>query len=174
MNMKMLILAGFAGAVMALAAPSASFALDAGPPAADIEPGTPSVETEPAAPAPAPSAEPDNFGSAISTGKQAVDAFRRGGWLLGAALVVMLAVFAVKRFAIKSIPGSALPYVSLGLGVLGGVADVVIAANGQPIDWLSAVLAGLMAGGAAVGGWETFGKRILGRVSDRDAVAGRG
>jgi hypothetical protein len=87
-----------------------------------------------------------------------IDAYSNKDWGILAGLSIMLLIWIVKRFVWTSLPVSALPWVSIGLGVLVAVATALMA--GQL--WWKAILNGLTTGAAASGLWSAVGKHVFG------------
>lgn len=74
-----------------------------------------------------------------------------GEWVLAFALLIMLLVFALRRFGVLSkVSGRALPFVSAGVGLGIGFAAAVVAGA----TLLPALLAGVASGLAASGLWD--------------------
>jgi len=90
-------------------------------------------------------------------------AFDAGTWPVVVGLVIMLLVWAVRRFALKTISEkwkTATPWVAAGLGLLSCV-GLSLAIDTMP--WWRALLDGLISGLLASGLWELVGKHILGK-----------
>lgn len=123
-------------------------------PVAPVEPPkTPEPSADPPSPTPA---EPKNIGEAVQAIPEIVKAFQSGDYLLGASLIIMLLVFAIRLFW-KSLPKAAAPWVSIGIGVVSGMASAW--ASGS--SWWQGLLMGLAAGLGAIGAWEAGGKKAL-------------
>jgi hypothetical protein len=86
--------------------------------------------------------------------------FAAGGpkTLLGAGvlLMILVSVFNLAIFPRIGIPPTVTPWLSLALGVLGGIATAL--ASGKPL--VGALIYGAMVGFAATGKWETFAKHV--------------
>lgn len=76
------------------------------------------------------------------------------GVIVGASLTII--VFLLRRVVSPVIPKKELPLFTSGLAVV----LVVGAGLAAGVDWLSALLSGLLVGAAAVGFWELLGKRL--------------
>lgn len=84
-------------------------------------------------------------------------------WPLAAGFFVMILVYIFNRFGLKDkIGAKAIPYVSVAVGVLTAI-GVALASGGSIA---SALEAGVLAGLAAIGSWETIFKKILGGSSE--------
>lgn len=84
-------------------------------------------------------------------------------WPLAAGFFVMILVYIFNRFGLKDkIGAKAIPYVSVAIGVLTAI-GVALASGGSIA---SALEAGVLAGLAAIGSWETIFKKILGGSSE--------
>lgn len=122
-----------------------------------------------------PTAAPQTPKDAIKAGTDALTAFRSGEWLLGIALAVMVLVFVLKRFVFKALPGSWLPWLSVGVAVAGAVADAILSGiESGNLSWLSVGSTGLLAGLAAVGVWEAGGKKVAGSATARERASAGG
>ena len=99
---------------------------------------------------------PEEIDEAVSTFLEALHAARYGAWPVFAGLMLMLIVFIMRRFVMGVIPDSALPWVSIGLGVTGTTGAALAA--GEPL--LQAVLAGFATGLSAIGFWEILKDRF--------------
>ena len=155
---------GFAFAPPAFAEPdlSASDAL-AGEQAkeADAE-DAPAAEGEAAAEAPEASATADEVPQDLTEASEAVSlmvkAVQDKNWALAVGFLMMLLVFIANKFGLKNKVGSkALPWVVMGLSV----ASVSGAALSAGLAIPEAVVQGILAGVAAIGGWELLFKHIL-------------
>ena len=115
----------------------------------------------PAATAAAPAAAPAEDLSpqeVVALGKTILDAAKGGNWGIVVASVLMLLLWVLRKFVLKKIPSSYMPWVAAGTGVAGAVAANLQA--GQP--WMDAVMSGFMAGAAASGLYSLVGKKLLG------------
>lgn len=87
-----------------------------------------------------------------------VTAFKGGHWALGISAIIMLLTWVLNATILKKwIPASVLPWVAVGLGVLGAVFGLM--ATGTV--WWQACLTGLFTGTAASGLWSLVGKHLL-------------
>lgn len=158
---------GFAFAPPAFADPdpSASDALageqakeaDAAPDAAPA----PAAEGEPTE-APEASATADEVPQDLTEASEAVSlmvkAVQDKNWALAVGFLMMLLVFIANKFGLKNKVGSkALPWVVMGLSV----ASVSGAALSAGLAIPDAVVQGILAGVAAIGGWELLFKHIM-------------
>lgn len=90
-------------------------------------------------------------------------AFNSGTWPVVVGLVIMLLVWAVRRFALKTISErwkKATPWVAAGLGLLSCVG---ISLSVGTMLWWRALIDGLVSGLLASGLWELIGKHVLGK-----------
>lgn len=95
---------------------------------------------------------------ALKDAKAFYKAVETQDWPLATGFLVMLLVYASNRFGLKEKVGAHnIPYVSLALGILSSVG--VSLASGGSIS--VALEAGVIAGLAAVGSWETVFKKFL-------------
>jgi hypothetical protein len=84
-------------------------------------------------------------------------ALLNGEWLVVFALLIMLVVFALRKFGVLDrVRRRNIPYVPLTLGLLLGVATALLGG----VALVPALLAGLTAGLAAVGLWDVTGRRL--------------
>lgn len=101
---------------------------------------------------------PTSDKEAIEDAVELYKAVESKNWPLASGFLVMLLVYAFNRFGLKDKIGSkAIPWVSLVLGVLSSVG--VALASGSPLS--AALAAGVTAGLAAIGSWETVFKNLL-------------
>ena len=92
-----------------------------------------------------------------------VDAIQSKNWALVLGLLLSLLVAVANKFGLKDkVGGKAIPWVTSGVAVAGAVGAALLA--GIPL--MEAVPQGLVAGVAAIGGWEMVLKHILARKSD--------
>ena len=144
------------------AAPAAAAAEAPKAPVAAVE--APTVEAAPAAKAEAPAVAPAQDLSpqeVVALGKTILDAAKGGNWGLAVAGILMLLVWVMRKFFLKKIPSSYMPWVAAGVGVAGAIAANLQA--GQA--WGGALMSGLMAGAAASGLYSLIGKKFLGTSS---------
>lgn len=90
-------------------------------------------------------------------------AFNSGTWPVIVGLVIMLLVWAVRRFALKTISEkwkSATPWMAAGLGLLSCIG---VSLSAGTMVWWRALIDGLVSGLLASGLWELFGKHVLGK-----------
>ena len=87
-----------------------------------------------------------------------IDAVQNKNWALVFGLLLALMVSVANKFGLKAKVGSkALPWVTSGLAVAGAVGAALLA--GIPV--MEALPQGLLAGVAAIGGWEMILKHFL-------------
>jgi len=92
-----------------------------------------------------------------------VDAVQSKNWALVLGFLLSLLVAFANKFGLKDkVGGKAVPWVTSGVAVSGAIAAALMA--GIPL--MDAVSQGLVAGVAAIGGWEMVLKHILARKSD--------
>jgi len=85
-----------------------------------------------------------------------VTAAQSGQWALMVAFIVMLLTTIVRKLFKDTIPAVVLPWVAVGLGLIGECA-LVLAYGGS---WPTAILAGVSAGLTAGGGYSALGKHL--------------
>jgi uncharacterized membrane protein YcjF (UPF0283 family) len=132
---------------------------------APVEPAAPE-EAEPA-PEPVEPEEPETEEEAAETVSLLVAAFNVGAWPVVVGLIIMLVVWAVRRFALKKIDEKwkkATPWVAAGLGILSCI-GVSLAAG--TMVWWRALIDGFVSGISASGLWELIGKHLLGKGEDK-------
>ena len=105
----------------------------------------------------APAVDPKTVTEVVELGKQLIDAAQGGEWGLAIAFGLMIAIWVVRRFFLKSVKASLLPWVAAGLGVLAGISAAV--AGG--VEWLPAIMQGVFTGTAASGLYSLVGKHLL-------------
>jgi hypothetical protein len=92
-----------------------------------------------------------------------VDAIQSKNWALVFGLLLSLLVAVANKFGLKDkVGGKAVPWVTSGVAVLGAVGAALL--GGIPL--MDAVSQGLVAGVAAIGGWEMVLKHVFARKSD--------
>jgi hypothetical protein len=92
---------------------------------------------------------------AVQTALSLLEAMKAGQWPLAVGLGLTLLVYAVSRFALKSmLSEKAVPFLAFGVGVAGAVGTGLITGT----SLVEAITAGVIAGIAAVGGWEAVAK----------------
>lgn len=110
--------------------------------------------------------QPETDEEAVETVSFIVAAANAGAWPVMVGFVIMLAVWVVRRFALKTISAKwnkATPWVVAGLGILSCVG---ISLSAGTLIWWRALLEGVMSGLFASGLWELIGKRVLGSVPE--------
>lgn len=92
-----------------------------------------------------------------------VNAVQSKNWALVLGFLLSLLVAVANKFGLKDkVGGKAVPWVTSGVAVLGAVGTALMI--GMPL--MDAVSQGLVAGVAAIGGWEMVLKHIFARKSD--------
>ena len=128
------------------------------------EPGDTTVPT----PTPPPDvskieqAQPSTFVQSIKT------AWSSKTWGVVVGFILMLIVYTLVKFVWTTFPANYLPYMSIGLGILGNV-GWELAIGGQV--WWQALLSGITTGLSATGIWEVGGKKLFGRMGVAQTVA---
>jgi hypothetical protein len=109
---------------------------------------------------------PETPGEAFSLIKQIINAVKTGKWALLVGLVVMLLTFIVNKLIKEKIPRNVLPWLAIGLGVIGNTAFAL--STGVP--WMDAILGGVNHGLVAAGGWSAIGKYLpfMGKKKEPD------
>jgi len=83
---------------------------------------------------------------------------KTGQWSLFAGALIMLVLWVANKAGLKDRFGAAaIPWIAVGLGVLSSVG----VALGSGMDWVQALIGGLIAGLSSVGLWEAVFKRFL-------------
>ncbi len=92
-----------------------------------------------------------------------VDAVQSKNWALVLGFLLSLLMAVANKFGLKDkVGGKAVPWVTSGVAVLGAVGAALM--GGIPL--MDAVSQGLVAGVAAIGGWEMVLKHVFARKSD--------
>tara|TARA_Y100000034_G_scaffold115525_1_gene152777 strand:+ start:24236 stop:24745 length:510 start_codon:yes stop_codon:yes gene_type:complete len=149
--------------------PQPSFAQDEDAAPAEVTTEAPAEEAEvsegtetPEAPAEGEeSAEddgvPETVEEAVETGHSLYDAIHAKNWTLVFAFSVMILVFVVRKLGLLAkLPGHAVVWVSVGIGVLVSVASGLISG----LSVLDAVLNGAVIGLSGSGLWSAIGKHV--------------
>ena len=105
-------------------------------------------------------AVPDTPQEAAETVSELVDAYDAKNWTLVFALGVMLFVYALRVTSLLDklgLSSKALAWISLGVGLLTGVASALIAG----LSWPAAIMEGVLIGLAGSGLWSSLGRKIL-------------
>lgn len=106
---------------------------------------------------------PETDEEAVATAMLLVDAIKAGQWPLAVGLFLTLLVYLVNRFALKDkVDEKVIPWVAFGVGVAGAAGTGL--ATGVPI--VEALTEGVVAGVAAVGGWEMALKHVTAGKKD--------
>jgi hypothetical protein len=102
---------------------------------------------------------PETDAEAVETAVSIIDAIKAGQWPLAVGLILALLVYLVNRFALKDmVSAKVVPWVSFGVGVAGATATGLL--TGTPV--VDSITAGVLAGVAAIGGWEMVLKTLTG------------
>ena len=97
-----------------------------------------------------------------------VDALQSKNWALAIGILLSLLVSFANRFGLKDkVGGKALPWVTSAVAVLGAIGAALMAG----VSIMEAASQGLVAGVAAIGGWEMVLKHLLAPKSDAAAPA---
>jgi len=150
------------------------FAQDADAPAA-VEAAAPEAEAPakdeaPADEAPAdeaPAPTPEQIDDAVESVSLLVDALQSKNWALAIGILLSLLVAFVNKFGLKDKVGSkALPWVTSGVAVVGAIGAALMAG----VSIMEAASQGLVAGVAAIGGWEMILKHLLAAKKEEPAA----
>lgn len=115
---------------------------------------------------------PNTDKEAIQTIVSLLEALKGQQWVLAIGLFLALLVYGVNRFALREkVNAKVIPWISFFVAVAGSVSAGIF--SGTPA--IDAFSAGLIAGSAAVGGWEAIVKHMLGPigVEMKKEVAGK-
>jgi hypothetical protein len=138
--------------------------VEADKPAADAE--KPSEGDEAAAEGEDKGEDPKAPGTdeeAVATAMLLVDAIKAGQWPMAVGLFLTLLVYLVNRFALKGkVDEKVIPWVAFGVGVAGAAGTGLVI--GTPI--VEALTEGVVAGVAAVGGWEMALKHVTAKKDE--------
>ena len=142
-----------AGEQAAEAAPAVEApAEDAAAPAGDDKPAEEKKEEA------AEDAAPQTLDEAAETVSLLVKAVQDKNWALAVGFLMMLLVFVANKFGLKDKVGSkALPWVVMGLSVASVSGGALVAGVAVP----EVIVQGILAGVAAIGGWELLFKHLL-------------
>ena len=141
------------------------FAQDADAPAA-VEAAAPEAEAPAKDEAPAdeakadeaPAPTPEQIDDAVESVSLLVDALQSKNWALAIGILLSLLVAFANKFGLKDKVGSkALPWVTSGVAVVGAIGAALMAG----VSIMEAASQGLVAGVAAIGGWEMILKHLL-------------
>jgi|TARA_R110000824_G_scaffold230622_7_gene418295 hypothetical protein len=131
---------------------------DAAAPAAVDDAAAPAVDDAKAEEAKAEEAVPQTLDEAADTVSLLVKAVQDKNWALAIGFLMMLLVFIANKFGLKNKVGSkGVPWVVMGLSV----ASVAGAALTAGLAIPEALVQGVLAGVAAIGGWELMFKHLL-------------
>ena len=141
------------------------YAQDADAPAA-VEAAAPEAEAPAKDEAPAdeakadeaPAPTPEQIDDAVESVSLLVDALQSKNWALAIGILLSLLVAFANKFGLKDKVGSkALPWVTSGVAVVGAIGAALMAG----VSIMEAASQGLVAGVAAIGGWEMILKHLL-------------
>ena len=150
------------------------FAQDADAPAA-VEAAAPEAEAPAKDEAPAdeakadeaPAPTPEQIDDAVESVSLLVDALQSKNWALAIGILLSLLVAFVNKFGLKDKVGSkALPWVTSGVAVVGAIGAALMAG----VSIMEAASQGLVAGVAAIGGWEMILKHLLAAKKEEPAA----
>lgn len=132
-------------------------AADAAPaPEADAAPAPEGEAQEEAKPEEA--AAPETLDEAAETVGLLIKAVQDKNWALAIGFLMMLLVFIANKFGLKDKVGTkALPWVVMGLSVASVSGAALVAGVAVP----EVIMQGVLAGVAAIGGWELMFKHLL-------------
>ena len=149
----------FASPVMAQDAPEAPSTEEAAPEVTDAAEATEkATETTEATEKVAETPTPEDIDAAVDDASMLIDAVQNKNWALVFGLLLALMVSVANKFGLTAKVGSkALHWVTSGLAVAGAVGAALLA--GIPV--MEALPQGLLAGVAAIGGWEMILKHFL-------------
>ena len=85
-----------------------------------------------------------------------VQLFKEGKWGMAIGLLLSLLLMIFRKFFKKMVPEKALPWVAVGVGIIGCIATNLISG----VVWWTAILQGITAGAAATGMWQLIFKRM--------------
>jgi len=150
------------------------FAQDADAPAA-VEAAAPEAEAPAKDEAPAdeakadeaPAPTPEQIDDAVESVSLLVDALQSKNWALAIGILLSLLVAFANKFGLKDKVGSkALPWVTSGVAVVGAIGAALMAG----VSIMEAASQGLVAGVAAIGGWEMILKHLLAAKKEEPAA----
>jgi hypothetical protein len=154
--------------LLLFSAPTVAFAQDEAP--ASEEAATPAEAApseEASAPAEAETPSPESVEDAVDAVSDEVsllsEALQSQNWALVFGILLSFLVAIANKFGLKDkVGGKAIPWVTSGVAVAGAVGAALMTG----VSVMDAVPQGLIAGVAAIGGWEMVLKHILARKSD--------
>ena len=139
-------------------------AVEAAAPEADA-PEAPAKDDAKADEAPAPT--PEQIDDAVESVSLLVDALQSKNWALAIGILLSLLVAFANKFGLKDKVGSkALPWVTSGVAVIGAIGAALMAG----VSIMEAASQGLVAGVAAIGGWEMILKHLLAAKKEEPAA----
>ena len=139
-------------------------AVEAAAPEADA-PEAPAKDEAKADEAPAPT--PEQIDDAVESVSLLVDALQSKNWALAIGILLSLLVAFANKFGLKDKVGSkALPWVTSGVAVIGAIGAALMAG----VSIMEAASQGLVAGVAAIGGWEMILKHLLAAKKEEPAA----
>lgn len=108
----------------------------------------PAVDTPPPGP-------PTTDEEALRAVAAILDAFKAGQIPFAVGMALTLLVYVANRIGLQEVlPQQAVPVLAFGVGVLGAVGTGLV----MGVPWAAAIVSGITAGIAAVGGWEALSK----------------
>ena len=118
---------------------------------------------------PAPVPTGDEMAWVLESAKWAVEQFQNKNYMPAVGMTIMLLVFVFNKFFHAKVKKEHLALVSASIGVLSAVAMnmMALAVGSQPMEWVSAIMAGLTMGAAASGFWSLIGKMVVDKVSGK-------
>ena len=88
---------------------------------------------------------------------EVIDDFKGGHWKLAIGGLIMILIWAMRKFFWTTFPTKALPWLALALGTLSDASRLLAAGE----VWWQALIGGLLTGGCAMLLWSTVGKAVL-------------
>ena len=128
------------------------------PEPAAAEPEAPAAEEKAAEPAADAEKVEEKAEATAESVHMLVEALQSRNWALAVGMLLSILVAFANRFGLKDAVGpKAIPWVTSGVAVVGSIGAALV--SGVPV--LEAASQGLMAGVAAIGGWEMVLKHVL-------------
>lgn len=105
----------------------------------------------------------DSEAQMVDAAKWAIEQYQHKNYMPAIGLLVMVLVFLSRKFLSDKIQPEHMPAFSAAMGILVSVATnlTAVAVGSTPIDWISAVVSGLVTGTMASGLWSLGGKKLL-------------
>ena len=115
----------------------------------------------------APAPTPEQIDDTAESVSLLVDALQNKNWALAIGILLSLLVAFANKFGLKDKVGSkALPWVTSGVAVVGAIGAALMAG----VSIMEAASQGLVAGVAAIGGWEMILKHLLAAKKEEPAA----